>query len=71
MGMSDFYDPEMQDEEESLRVFEKCIERGVNLLDTGDFYGAGRNEKLIGNSEIISVKSTDQYNRKSNSKIWS
>jgi aryl-alcohol dehydrogenase-like predicted oxidoreductase len=45
MGMSDFYGP--ADREESLATIALALERGVTLLDTGDFYGMGRNELLI------------------------
>jgi aryl-alcohol dehydrogenase-like predicted oxidoreductase len=46
MGMSDFYGP--ADDAESLRTLHAAIEAGMNLLDTGDFYGMGHNEMLIG-----------------------
>ncbi len=46
MGMSDFYGP--ADRSESLATIHAAIERGVTLLDTGDFYGMGHNEMLIG-----------------------
>jgi aryl-alcohol dehydrogenase-like predicted oxidoreductase len=36
------------DETESIATIQAAIDRGVNLLDTGDFYGMGRNEMLIG-----------------------
>lgn len=36
------------DEAESIATIHEAIERGVNLLDTGDFYGMGSNELLIG-----------------------
>ena len=45
MGMSDVYGP--ADETESIATIHAAIERGVNLLDTGDFYGMGQNEMLI------------------------
>ena len=46
MGMSDFYGP--ADRSESLATLAAAVERGVTLLDTGDFYGMGHNEMLIG-----------------------
>lgn len=46
MGMSDFYGP--ADRDESLATIAEATERGVTLIDTGDFYGMGHNEMLIG-----------------------
>ncbi len=45
MGMSDFYGP--ADEGESVATIHEAIDRGVTLLNTGDFYGMGHNEFLI------------------------
>ena len=45
MGMSDFYGP--ADEAESIATIHEAIDRGVTLLNTGDFYGMGHNEMLI------------------------
>jgi aryl-alcohol dehydrogenase-like predicted oxidoreductase len=36
------------DDAESIATIHAAIERGVTLLDTGDFYGMGKNELLIG-----------------------
>jgi aryl-alcohol dehydrogenase-like predicted oxidoreductase len=36
------------DERESIATIHEALERGVNLLDTGDFYGMGHNELLVG-----------------------
>src|SRR4029079_15265307 len=36
------------DEAENIAIIHAALDRGVNLLDTGDFYGEGRNELLIG-----------------------
>jgi aryl-alcohol dehydrogenase-like predicted oxidoreductase len=33
---------------ESLATIQMAIESGINLIDTGDFYGMGHNEMLIG-----------------------
>jgi aryl-alcohol dehydrogenase-like predicted oxidoreductase len=46
MGMSGMYGP--ADETESIATIHAAIDRGVNLIDTGDFYGMGQNEMLIG-----------------------
>jgi aryl-alcohol dehydrogenase-like predicted oxidoreductase len=46
MGMSGMYGA--SDEAESIATIHEAIERGVNVLDTGDFYGMGHNEMLIG-----------------------
>jgi aryl-alcohol dehydrogenase-like predicted oxidoreductase len=46
MGMSGMYGH--ADEEESVATIHAALERGVNLIDTGDFYGQGHNEMLVG-----------------------
>jgi aryl-alcohol dehydrogenase-like predicted oxidoreductase len=46
MGASSFYGD--SDDAESVATIHAALERGVNLLDTGDFYGTGRNELLVG-----------------------
>ena len=46
MGMSGMYGP--ADETESIATIHAAIDAGINLLDTGDFYGMGHNEMLIG-----------------------
>ena len=47
MGMSDFYGGWQTDDAESIATIRYAVKRGVNLLDTGDFYGVGHNEELI------------------------
>jgi aryl-alcohol dehydrogenase-like predicted oxidoreductase len=61
MGMSGMYGP--ADEAESLATIHAAIDAGVNLIDTGDFYGMGHNEMLVGRAlrlvrdqVLISVK---------------
>ena len=62
MGMSDFYGP--ADRAESLATIHAALEAGVTLLDTGDFYGMGHNEVLLGEAlkgrdrdrAVVSVK---------------
>ena len=46
MGMSDFYGP--ADRGESIVTIHAALDAGITLLDTGDFYGMGHNEMLIG-----------------------
>jgi aryl-alcohol dehydrogenase-like predicted oxidoreductase len=46
MGMSGMYGA--TDDAESVRTIQAAIDRGVTLLDTGDFYGMGHNELLVG-----------------------
>jgi aryl-alcohol dehydrogenase-like predicted oxidoreductase len=46
MGMSGMYGP--SDETESIATIHTALDHGVTLLDTGDFYGMGHNEMLIG-----------------------
>jgi aryl-alcohol dehydrogenase-like predicted oxidoreductase len=46
MGMSGMYGA--ADENESVATIQQAIDSGVNLIDTGDFYGMGHNEMLIG-----------------------
>jgi len=46
MGMSGVYGK--TDDAQSIAVIHAAIERGVTFLDTGDFYGFGHNELLVG-----------------------
>lgn len=46
MGMSGMYGA--SDDRESVATVHAAIDAGINLIDTGDFYGAGHNEMLIG-----------------------
>jgi aryl-alcohol dehydrogenase-like predicted oxidoreductase len=46
MGMSGAYGA--ADDEESLATILAAVDAGVSLIDTGDFYGAGHNELLVG-----------------------
>jgi aryl-alcohol dehydrogenase-like predicted oxidoreductase len=46
MGMSGMYGS--SDRSESIATIHAALDAGVTLLDTGDFYGMGHNEMLIG-----------------------
>jgi len=61
MGAGSWYGP--SDEAESIATIHEALERGVQVLDTGDFYGMGKNELLVGKAlagrrdqAILSVK---------------
>src|SRR5947209_1299675 len=62
MGMTEgFYGH--PDPAESVATIHAALDRGVRILDTGDFYGQGRNELMIGRAiagrrdqAILSVK---------------
>src|SRR5262245_28260337 len=46
MGMSGMYGK--SDDAESVATIHAALDRGVTLIDTGDYYGVGHNEMLIG-----------------------
>jgi aryl-alcohol dehydrogenase-like predicted oxidoreductase len=46
MGMSGMYG--RADRAESIATIHAALDAGINLIDTGDFYGMGHNEMLIG-----------------------
>ena len=46
MGMSGMYGA--SDEAQGIATIHAALDAGVNLIDTGDFYGMGHNEALIG-----------------------
>lgn len=48
MGMSGMYGP--SDRAESIATIHAALDAGITLLDTGDFYGMGHNEMLIGDA---------------------
>jgi aryl-alcohol dehydrogenase-like predicted oxidoreductase len=62
MGMSGSYGP--AERTESLATIHAALDAGINLIDTGDFYGMGHNEMLIGEAlrgvsrdrAVVSVK---------------
>lgn len=45
MGMSGTYG--QSDDDAGVATIRAAVERGVNLIDTGDFYGMGHNELLV------------------------
>jgi aryl-alcohol dehydrogenase-like predicted oxidoreductase len=55
MGMSGMYGP--SDRAESIATIHAAMEAGITLFDTGDFYGMGHNEMLIG--EALKGKNRD------------
>lgn len=57
MGMSDMYGP--TDRAESIATIHAALDAGINLIDTGDFYGMGHNEMLI--AEALKGVDRDRY----------
>ena len=63
MRMSSIWGGPTPDEAESIATIHEALDHGIDFLNTGDFYGAGHNEMLIGkaitgrrNDAFISVK---------------
>ena len=46
--MSSIWGGATPDETESVATIQEALDKGINFLNTGDFYGAGHNEMLIG-----------------------
>jgi aryl-alcohol dehydrogenase-like predicted oxidoreductase len=57
MGMSGMYGD--ADRAESIATIHAALDAGINLIDTGDFYGMGHNELLI--SEALRDRPRDDY----------
>jgi aryl-alcohol dehydrogenase-like predicted oxidoreductase len=57
MGMSDMYG--RTDRSESIATIHAALDAGITLLDTGDFYGMGHNEMLLG--EALAARPRDGY----------
>src|SRR6202000_2536524 len=63
MRMSSVWGGPTNDETESIATIQAALDSGINFLNTGDFYGAGSNEMLVGKAikgrrddSFISVK---------------
>jgi aryl-alcohol dehydrogenase-like predicted oxidoreductase len=61
MGAGSWYGA--NDDAEGIATIHEALERGVNIIDTGDFYGMGKNELLVGKAlrdrrdkAVVSVK---------------
>ncbi|OMP75557.1 MULTISPECIES: aldo/keto reductase [unclassified Chitinophaga] len=48
MRMSSVWGGPTNDEQESVATIQQALDSGINFLNTGDFYGAGHNELLVG-----------------------
>lgn len=48
MRMSPVWGGKANDENESIATIQMALDSGINFLNTGDFYGAGHNELLVG-----------------------
>src|SRR2546423_1779568 len=62
MGMSGSYGA--RDEEVSVATIRAAVDAGVTLIDTGDFYGFGHNEMLIGRALRVLDRSAVQLSVK-------
>lgn len=64
MGISDFYaSSAKRDDAEGIATIQAALDAGITLLNTGDFYGMGHNEAIVGKAiagrreqAIVSVK---------------
>ena len=64
MGISDFYaSSARRDDAEGVATIQAALDAGITLINTGDFYGMGHNELLVGqaiagrrNEVVLSVK---------------
>lgn len=48
MRMSPVWNASAKDEGESVATIQMALDSGINFLNTGDFYGSGHNELLVG-----------------------
>lgn len=48
MRMSPVWGGPGNDEQESIATIQQALDSGINFLNTGDFYGSGHNELLVG-----------------------
>jgi aryl-alcohol dehydrogenase-like predicted oxidoreductase len=48
MRMSSVWGSPGNDESESIATIQLALDNGINFLNTGDFYGSGHNELLVG-----------------------
>jgi aryl-alcohol dehydrogenase-like predicted oxidoreductase len=48
MRMSPVWGGPASDENESIATIQQALDSGINFLNTGDFYGSGHNELLVG-----------------------
>ncbi len=46
--MSPVWGGPVRDENESIATIQAALDQGINFLNTGDFYGSGHNEMLVG-----------------------
>jgi len=59
MRMSSVWGGPHQNEAESIATIQAALDNGINFLNTGDFYGSGHNELLVG--EAIKGRRDDAF----------
>lgn len=59
MRMSSVWGGPVNDERESIATIQEALDNGINFLNTGDFYGSGHNELLVG--KAIKGRRDDAY----------
>src|ERR1700759_4449200 len=57
MGMSGSYGA--SDRSQAIDAIHQALDAGITLLDTGDFYGMGHNERLL--AEALKGRPRDSY----------
>ncbi|MBS1660894.1 MAG: aldo/keto reductase [Bacteroidetes bacterium] len=59
MRMSSVWGGPTNDEKESVATIQAALDNGINFLNTGDFYGSGHNELLVG--KAVSSRRDDAF----------
>ncbi len=58
LGAMNFGDP--TPEEESLRIIDTALDRGINFIDTANVYNQGESERIVGRALVVDVCRVDE-----------